>query len=591
MDIAVCRHSLSHVLAAAVKRLFPGVKLGIGPAIDSGFYYDFLVPEGVIISAANLEEIEKNMRQLINKDFPFERRELSISEAREFFAGLGEPFKVELIDDLERGGETSVSLYSTGDFVDLCAGPHVGSTKELKGLGLKLDRVAGAYWRGDEKRPMLQRVYGLAFDTKEELEAFIKARAEAIARDHRKIGAELKLFTPSEEVGKGLPLLLPKGAALRRVLERFVVDEELKRGYLHVYTPDIGRKYLYETSGHWEHYKESMYPPIEVGNDEFCLRPMACPHHFMIYKSEPRSYRDLPLRYAEIVSQYRREQSGELTGLIRLMTFHLSDAHILVRPDQLRQEFFAVVDLVQYVMKCLGLTDSISYRASLHDEASDKYVNNPALWESSEKLLMEILDEAGLNYTVGKGEAAFYGPKLDIQIRTVHGKEETIFTLQIDFALPERFDLTYTDSDGTEKRPVVIHRSSIGCLERTMAFLIEHYSGSFPNWLAPVQVRLMTITDAALDYATTVRDAFMRAGIRVELDGRNEKIGKKVREGRLQRIPYLATIGNNEAAEGTLSVRNRDTQAEGSIGWEAFLENVKAEMNGFELTLGAEKAE
>jgi len=588
VEIEVCRHSLSHVLAAAVKRLIPSVQLGIGPAIENGFYYDFLLPEGQGITADLLPKIEDEMRAIIKEDAPYERSELAIAEAKQRFPAEREPFKLELIEELEGEGNATVSVYQTGDFVDLCAGPHVESAGHLRSLGFCLDRVSGAYWRGSEKRPMMQRVYGLAFPSKKELRAYLAAREEAMKRDHRRIGAELELFVTSEAVGRGLPLLLPKGATLRRVLERFAVDTELARGYSHVYTPPLGRKKLYETSGHWEHYQESMYPPMDVAGEEFVLRPMTCPHHFMMYNHRPRSYRELPMRLAEIAPQFRREQSGELSGLIRVMMFHLADAHIICTPEQLADEFLGVIDLVDYIMTCLGIKDVISYRASLRDDDSEKFVDNPEFWAMSEKILVEIMDKAGMKYEVAEGEAAFYGPKLDVQMRNVLGKEDTIFTIQIDFALPERFDMLYTDRDGTEKRPVVIHRASIGCLERTMAFLIEYYAGAFPCWLAPIQARLMTITDDQLDYARETLAKLNRAGVRAELDGRNETLGKKVREGRLQKIPYLCTIGAKEVEAGALMVRNRDSGKQSLVAVDQFAENVARETREFSLTLGAD---
>jgi len=591
VEIEVCRHSLAHVLAAAVKKLVAGVKLGIGPAIDTGFYYDFLLPDAQGISAELLPKIEAEMRAMIGRDEAFERKEVSVEEAKQLFDADREPFKHELIEELEAEGNSTVTVYHTGEFVDLCAGPHVESTKALARLGFCLDRVSGAYWRGSETRPMMQRVYGLAFPSKKELKAYLAAREEAMKRDHRRLGAELELFAASEEIGRGLPMLLPKGATLRRILERFAVDTELARGYSHVYTAPLGRKKLYETSGHWEHYKESMYPPIDVAGEQYVLRPMTCPHHFMLYKHRPRSYRDLPMRLAEISPQYRREQSGELSGLIRVMMFHLADAHIICTPEQLADEFLSVVDLVDYIMTCFGIKDSISYRASLRDDSPEKFVDNPEFWEMSEKILIEIMDKAGMEYEVAKGEAAFYGPKLDVQMRNVLGKEDTAFTIQIDFALPERFDLLYTDRDGTQKRPVVVHRSSIGCVERTMAFLIEYYAGAFPCWLAPIQVRLMTITDAQLDFAQNTLSKLTGAGIRAELDGRNETIGKKVREGRLQKIPYLATIGAKEVEKEALMVRNRDTGNQALVGVDRFLANVQRETRDFSLTLAAELSE
>jgi threonyl-tRNA synthetase len=591
VDIEVCRHSLAHVLAAAVKRLIPPAQLGIGPAIDTGFYYDFLLPDDQGITADLLPKIEAEMRKIVKENAAYQRREVSIDEAKQLFDAEGEPFKHELIEELAAEGHATVSVYETGDFVDLCSGPHVESAGRLQGLGFSLDRVSGAYWRGSEKRPMMQRVYGLAFANKKELKAHLAAREEAMKRDHRRIGRELELFTSSEEVGRGLPILLPKGATLRRVLERFAVDVELARGYDHVYTPPLGRKKLYETSGHWEHYQESMYPPIDVAGEKYVLRPMTCPHHFMLYKDRPRSYRDLPMRLAEIAPQYRKEQSGELSGLIRVMMFHLADAHILCTPEQMADEFFGVIDLVDHIMTCFGIKDVISYRASLRDDDSEKFVDNPELWPMSEKMLVEIMDKAGMEYATARGEAAFYGPKLDVQMRNVLGKEDTIFTIQIDFALPERFDLLYTDRDGAEKRPVVIHRSSIGCLERTMAFLIEYYAGAFPCWLAPVQARLMTITDDQIEFGRKALAALRRAGVRAELDARNETIGKKVREGRLQKIPYLCTVGAKEVEAGALMVRNRDTGKQNLVPVDRFAENVARENREFKLTLGADGGE
>ncbi len=588
MDIQTCRHSLSHVLAAAVQQLMPGAKLGIGPATDEGFYYDFLLPEGCSFTPETLKQIEKAMRKLLGGGAPFVRKDLPVADARRHFEAQGETFKVELIDDLEKDGSREVGLYELGAFADLCAGPHVASAAELRSVAFALDRVAGAYWRGSEKNPMLQRIYALAFATKEELADYRRRREEAMARDHRRLGVEMELFATSPLVGKGLPLLLPKGATLRRILERFIVDEELARGYQHVYTPDLGRKKMYEISGHWDHYQTHMYPAIAVDGEDYVLRPMTCPHHFMIYAHKPRSYRDLPVRLAELATQYRKEDSGSLTGLIRVMSFHLSDSHILCAPEQLRDEFLAVVDLVGHVMRQLGVRDSIGFRASLRDENSEKYVDNPELWDHAEKTLIEILDQLGVPYETARGEAAFYGPKLDVQMRNVLGKEDTVITIQIDFALPERFELTYVDHRGAEQRPVAIHRASIGCIERTMAFLIEHYAGAFPSWLAPVQARLLTITDDQIPFAREALAAARKCGIRCELDERNEKIGRKMRDARLQRIPYLLVIGAREAEQRCLTVRNRDTGAQQSLPLDAFLSNLCRETAERSLVLSAE---
>jgi threonyl-tRNA synthetase len=590
MDLQTARHSLSHVLAAAVLDLIPQAKLGIGPAIDDGCYYDFLLPPEAKFTPEVIDKITARMTEIIQADPEFTAESVSLDQARDLFQKTGQDFKIELIDDLEADGATQVSLYRTGDFVDLCRGPHVARAAELKKMGWLLDRVAGAYWRGSEKNPMLQRIYALAFTDKKALKKYLADREEALKRDHRKLGAELDLFFISEEVGKGLPIYLPKGATMRRVLERFVIDEEIKRGYLHVNTPSLGRRYLYDTSGHLAHYAESMYPLMDLNDDQYVLRPMTCPHHFMIYKHKPRSYRDLPMRFAEMATQYRKEQSGELAGLIRVMAFHLADAHIVCRNDQLADEFLGAIDLVQYVMTCLGLTDVISYRASLKDDARDKYVDNPAMWALGEKLLMEMADKAGLQYSVGRGEAAFYGPKLDVQIRNVLGKEDTIFTIQIDFALPERFDLTYMDADGQPARPVVVHRSSIGAVERTLAFLIEYYAGAFPTWLAPVQARVLTVSQDWEEYGARVAEQMKEAGIRLETDFRGETLGKKIREARLQRIGYLVIIGEKEASQGVVSVRNRDTGDQHTLGLDDFTANLAGEDAGKALTLTADQS-
>ncbi len=589
MDLDTMRHSLSHIMASAVKEMFPSVKLGIGPATDEGFYYDFLMPPGQTLTPDTLAQIDARMKELISADMPFVQSSFAVSEALSFFEDRAEEFKIELIRDLEANGEDEVSIFAVGEFTDLCSGPHVPSTRHLRGAAFSLDRIAGAYWRGSEKNPMMQRVYALAFRNKKELAGYTKRREEAMARDHRKLGAELDLFATSDLVGKGLPLLLPKGATLRRILERFIVDEEVARGYQHVYSPDLGRKRMYQISGHWDHYQDHIYPPIMVDGEEYVLRPMTCPHHFMVYAAKPRSYRELPVRLAEMATQYRKEDSGTLTGLIRVMSFHLSDSHILCTPDQLHAEFLAVVDLVDFVMKQLGIRESISFRASLRDEQSEKYVDNPALWKQAEKVLLDIMDELKIEYETAKGEAAFYGPKLDIQMKNVLGKEDTVITIQIDFALPERFGLTYVDASGAEERPVAIHRSSIGCLERTMAFLIEHYAGAFPSWLAPIQVRVLTITDDHLDFANEAIEVLRRAGIRCELDARNEKIGKKVREARLQRVPYIATIGAREVESQSVSVRNRDSGNQQTLPLKLFVERARQEAECRSLALSAEK--
>jgi threonyl-tRNA synthetase len=514
-------------------------------------------------------------------------KNIGLSEARERFAT--EPFKLELINKLEHEGETTVGTYQSGEFVDLCSGPHVNNTKDIKSVARKLDSVSGAYWQGSEKNPMLQRIYALAFATKGELKDYIARREEAIKRDHRKLNEDLELFTFSELIGKGLPILLPNGATLRRVLERFIVDEELRRGYQHVYTPPMGRRKLYEVSGHWEHYQDAMYPPMEVSDDELVLRPMTCPHHFMIYQDKPRSYRDLPMRLAEISPQFRKEKSGELTGLIRVMMFTLADAHIFCTPAQLGDEFRAVVELVEYAMQRLGISEVISYRASLRDDAKDKYVDNPQMWQQGEATLIRILDDMGLKYVKSPGDAAFYGPKLDVQMRNTLGKEETVFTVQIDFCLPERFELTYVDDHGQKQTPVVIHRASIGCLERTIAFLTEYYAGDFPLWLAPVQAKILTITDQQIPYAKVLEQRFLQTGIRAQNDSRNETIGKKIREGRLQRVPYLLILGEQEMEARTVAIRNRDSGNQQSVSFGQCIERIAQEHRSYSLILEAEK--
>lgn len=591
MDIITGRYLLAHVLAAAVKRVIPKAKLGDSLATDHGFYYDFLLPTGKTFSGETLEVIAEETRSIMTENIAFAVQHMTIDEARHIFQGRNEDFKVQLVNDSERSGESMVLMCSIGEFVDICHNLGVAHLSDLSSLSFTLDRVTGAYWKGNEKNLMMQRIHALAFSIEAELKAFLKDRDEVMKRDHRKIGADLELFMISNEVGKGLPMLLPKGATMRRILERFTVDEELARGYEHVYTPALGRKLLYEISGHWEHYQDSMYPLMEIGGDEFVLRPMTCPHHFMMYKFKPRSYRDLPLRLAEISPQYRKEQSGELSGLFRVMNFNLADAHIFCTPDQLGEEFRAAVDLADYMMHRLGIDSAVTYRASLRDESKDKYVDNPEMWQLGERLLIEILDNIGLGCSTALGEAAFYGPKLDIQMRNVLGKEDTLITIQIDFCLPERFGLNYVDRDGQLKHPVVIHRSSIGAIERTMAFLIEYYAGAFPCWLAPVQVRLLTITDVQIPYAREIQNKMRLAKIRVELDDRNETLNKKIREARLQRVPYIVIIGPKEAEQAILTVRNRDTGTQTALSVDSFIANIIAEARAYSLSLTADQEE
>ena len=574
MDII--RHSISHIAAAAIQKLFKEVKFAIGPTIENGFYYDLDLSKR--ITPEDLPKIEKEMKELIKKDLKFEKKELEIKKAIELFKKLKQPYKLELIKDLEKEKNKKVTIYTVGDFIDLCKGPHIKSTKEIRFDAFKLTSLAGAYWKGNEKNKMLQRIYGVAFNTKKELNDYLKQQEEAEKRDHRKIGKELDLFCFSDLVGKGLPLLTPKGAIIRYELEKFIIEEETKRGYLHVYTPDLAKLELYKKSGHWKHYKESMYPPMNIDGEDYILRPMACPHHFMLYNSRPRSYRELPLRYAEIVKQYRKEQSGELSGLIRLMAFSLVDGHLICRPDQVEEEFKDVLKLIQYNMKVLGIKD-YWYRFSKWDPKNkEKYTNNPKAWQETEKLMKKILDGLKLKYIEEEDEAAFYGPKTDIQIRNVNNKEETLFTVQIDFDMPKKFDMTYIDKDGKKQTPIVIHRASIGCIERTMAFLIEQYAGAFPAWLSPVQAQIIPISQKFNKYGEEIKKQLNKDNIRVELNDNNETLGKKIREGELQKIPYLLIVGEKEQEADSIALRDREKGNLGPMKTNKFIEKIKKEI-------------
>ncbi len=562
-------HTASHVMAQAVKRLFPGAKLAIGPAIDTGYYYDFDVEKP--FDADDLKKIEDEMARIVADDLPLEKFELSRSEALAFMKD--EPYKQELINDLP--DDAVLSFYKQGDFTDLCAGPHVLSTGKVKSF--KLLSVAGAYWRGSEKNKMLTRIYGTAFEKSEELAAYLNMLKEARERDHNKLGRELKYFTTSDVVGQGLPLIMQKGTKVIQTLSRFVEDEEEKRGYQLVRTPLMAKSDLYKISGHWDHYKDGMFVLGDESKDEevMALRPMDCPFQFMIYNSELHSYRELPIRYSETATLFRNEASGEMHGLIRVRQFTLADAHIICRPDQLADEFKGVVSLIQYMMGCIGVQDDIKYRFSKWDPSNtEKYINDPEAWETTQRLMKEILDDIGLNYVEADGEAAFYGPKLDLQFKNVFGKEDTLFTVQIDFANAGNFDMTYVDSDGEKKRPYIIHRSSIGCYERTLAMLIEKYAGAMPLWIAPEQVRLMSITDRSLEYLREWEKKLKAAGVRVTVDSRSEKIGYKIREARNERIPYMAVAGDNEVDKGTLAIRKRGEGDIGEMDGNAFLEMV-----------------
>ncbi len=553
------RHSLSHLLATAVQKLYPDAKLGIGPAINNGFYYDFDMNE--TISDKDLKKIEKQMKKYIYQNTEFTYSTMTIDEAKKIFKEKDETYKLELINELEENGETEVGIYTNGEWFDLCKGPHIQNTSEIAVKGFKLDKVSGAYWRGDENNKMMQRIYGLYFDSQDELKKYISDREDAKKRDHRNLGKELKLFMISEEIGKGLPMLLPRGATLRRILERWTVDEELKRGYSHVKTPSLASLDLYKKSTHWYHYKDSMYNPLDIDEEQFMLRPMTCPHHFVMYNNEPHSYRDLPVKYAEVAPLYRYEQSGELSGLIRLRNFTLADSHIICRMDQVKEEFLDVLNLVQYIMKTLGIENKAWYRASLRDpEDKIKFEEKAEYWDKAEEIVLNTCKELDIPYTIEKGEAAFYGPKIDVQLKNVYGKDDTAFTLQIDFAMPDKFDMNYINSNGEKERPVVIHRSSIGCLERTMAFLIEHYNGKFPLWLSPIQCFFIPISEKHGDYVENVMKQFKNNGLRCEADYRSESLSKKIREARLQRYPYIIICGDNEIEENNITIRNRDTQ-------------------------------
>ncbi|MFA5886333.1 MAG: threonine--tRNA ligase [Patescibacteria group bacterium] len=559
IKIEVKRHSLSHLLAAAVKELWPAVKLSIGPAIDNGFYYDIDYGE-IKISDSDLKEIEKKMNFLIKQNLKFEKTDLSINEALKKETAAGEIYKAELIRDLKTGGETVVSYYTVGKFTDLCRGPHVPNTNQIKPGSFKLHKLAGAYWRGNEKNKMLTRIYGLAYETKEELADYLKMLSEAEKRDHRKLGKELDLFVFSDLVGKGLPLWTEKGAIIRRELERFIVDEELRRGYHHVYTPDIAKIDLYKTSGHYPYYKDSMYAPIKIDEDEFMLRPMTCPHHFELYKSQPRSYRQLPMRIAELAKLYRYEQSGELSGLIRVRSFCLADAHIIARVDQAEQEINGALDLIEYVASVLGFqaNQDYRYRLSLGDKHdNEKYYKDDAAWDQAEAVLRKVVKNRSVQSYEASGEAAFYGPKIDIQMKNTLGKEDTAFTVQYDFVMPKRFKLVYTASDGREEEPIVIHRSSVGAIERTIAFLIERCAGAFPVWLAPVQVKIISVAENHIPAAQKLAAELKEKGCRVELDDANETVGNKIRKATNEKIPYMLVVGDKEANADILTVRDR----------------------------------
>ena len=570
------RHTASHILALAVKRLFPDTKLAIGPAIDDGFYYDF-DREGSF-TYEDLEKLEGEMKKIVKEDLKLERFELPRAEALELMEGINEPYKVELINDLPK--DAVISFYKMGEFTDLCAGPHLMSTKYVKAF--KLTHTAGAYWRGSEKNKMLSRIYGTAYTKKADLDAHLERLEEAKKRDHNRLGREMGYFTTSEIIGQGLPLLTGKGSKVIQILQRFVEDEEESRGYIITKTPFMAKSDLYKISGHWSHYKDGMFVLGDEASDDeiFALRPMTCPFQFAIYNSDQHSYRELPIKYAETSTLFRNEASGEMHGLIRVRQFTLADGHIICTPEQVEEEFKEAVDLIKYVMKAIGIHNDITYRFSKRDPSNpEKYIDNPDAWESAERKMKTILDHLDIAYKEAIGEAAFYGPKLDVQFKNVHGKEDTIITIQLDFALAERFNMTYVDKDGEKKRPFIIHRSSIGCYERTLAMLIEKYAGALPTWMAPVQAKILPISEKYHDYCAKVAKDMKRRGIRVEVDYRAEKIGYKIRQGRMEKHPYLLIIGEKEVENNEVAVRSRKNGDEGAVSLDSFIERITSEID------------
>jgi threonyl-tRNA synthetase len=569
-------HTTSHVLAQAVKRLYPDVKLGIGPSIDNGFYYDFDIEKP--FTPEQLTSIEAEMKKIIKEKLKIEKFTLKRAEAIALMEQKNESYKVELINELPDDEE--ISFYKQGEFTDLCSGPHLMGTGNLKAV--KLIQAAGAYWKGSEKNKMLQRIYGISFPKANQLEEHLEKLEEAKKRDHNKLGRELGIFMTSELVGQGLPILMPKGAKLMQILQRFVEDEEEKRGYEITKTPYMAKSDLYKVSGHWDHYKDGMFilGDEEKDSEVIALRPMTCPFQFQIYGSKLRSYRDLPIRYNETSTLFRNEASGEMHGLIRVRQFTLSEGHIACTPGQLENEFRDVLDLINYIMKALGISDDIWYRFSKWDpENREKYVGSPEAWENAQSEMKRILDDLEMEYEEADGEAAFYGPKLDIQFRNVFGKEDTIITVQIDFSLAERFDMTYIDQNNEKKRPIIIHRSSIGCYERTIAMLIEKYAGAFPVWMSPVQVKILPIIDKQHDFVYEVKKKLESRGIRVEVDTRNEKIGYKIREARLERVPYILVAGDKEIENNAVSVRTRKDGDIGQMSVDDFIKRIVDEVD------------
>ncbi len=573
-ELQTLRHSASHIMAQAVKRLFPDVKLAIGPAIDTGFYYDFDTEH--TFTPEDLTAIEAEMKKIVKENLKIERFELPRDEALELMKD--EPYKTELIEELPEG--EVISFYKQGDFTDLCAGPHVNYTSKVKAY--KLLSATGAYWRGNEKNKMLQRIYGTAFKTKDELFEHLEQLEEAKKRDHNKLGRELELFTTSELIGQGLPVLLPKGARIIQLLQRFVEDEEQKRGWQLTKTPLMAKSDLYKLSGHWDHYQDGMFimGDENVDKEVFALRPMTCPFQYQAYLNRGRSYRDLPMRLAETSTLFRNEASGEMHGLIRVRQFTISEGHLMCTPEQLEDEFKSCLELTTFMLKTLGLYEDVSYRFSQWDpEDRDKYIGTEEQWDEAQGVMKKILDHLEIPYKIGIGEAAFYGPKLDIQIKNVHGKEDTLITIQIDQMLAEKFGMEYVDKDGTKKNPYIIHRTSIGCYERTLALLIEKYAGAFPVWLAPVQVKLLAIADRHLDYIYDIKKKLEAAGIvRIEVDDRSEKIGYKIREAQLEKVPYMLVVGDKDIENNTVSVRSRKDGDIGAMSIDEFIKKICEEV-------------
>ena len=573
-------HTCSHVMAQAVKRLWPETKLAIGPAIDNGFYYD--LDSEKAFTPEDLEKIEAEMRKICKEKLKLERFELPRAEALKLMEEQGEPYKVELINDLPE--DAHISFYKQGEFTDLCAGPHLDSTGRIKGNAIKLTQCCGAYWRGDSNRKMLQRIYGVAFPKKDELDEYLAKQAEALKRDHNKLGRELEYFTTVDVIGQGLPVLLPKGARVIQQLQRWVEDEEQKRGYLLTKTPLMAKRELYKISGHWDHYLDGMFvlgDPYDETKECFALRPMTCPFQYQVYLNRARSYRDLPMRLGETSTLFRNEDSGEMHGLIRVRQFTISEGHLVLRPEQLEEEFKGCLDLAKYCLGTVGLLDKCTFRFSQWDPANpnNKYEGTPEQWEEAQRVMGQILDDLDVNYTVGIDEAAFYGPKLDIQYKNVYGKEDTLVTIQIDMLLAKQFGMEYTDTDGQKKTPYIIHRTSLGCYERTLAYLIEEYAGALPTWMAPEQARIMTITERTNDYAWEVKKQLEALGIRVEVDDRNEKIGKKIREAQLEKVPFMLVVGDKEAENGQVAVRTRKGVDEGVMSVVDFGKRIREEID------------